>query len=536
MSVCKKCGAEFDDNTKFCPECGTPANESTTSNETIELRCKACNGIMTQEKDGEILVCPFCGSKELIKSSDTVAVEKIKQQTEFKKWEREDLKEQQQAKEKEERSYKFGAFGTISIVFAVICGFVSVFSFIGSRNFLGVLAGIIALVQMLLFLASVITRRGLIKSKLKYLPTLLMVAGFVLFIPYFITLAGQNNIQQSKGKEFGKLTWPDSKLAQMLPKAESEYGEVRWDRSDSINIYVGYTEKNQFEDYVNKCKEKGFTKDYDKDERRYSAYNEDDYSLRIYYDSKDKYMNISLDEPLEYTSDTVTTTVPTTTKATEKPTQKPTQAATKATEQPAEEFDVSLAISCEKNTLFSKYDVAVFVDNEKQGEMNHGTDKTFSVTLSKGKHTLRVEKSEDSSVNGETTFEVTNSQTYMFRIKCTNNQVEITKSENSENESQESKGSLESAANSIIDEAVSPDFKETMDSYEAWFDEYIAFMKKYSENPTDLEMLEEYSKWISDYSDYMEKLDSIDEDSLSAADLAYYLEVQTRITEKLANI
>ena len=86
--------------------------------------------------------------------------------------------------------------------------------------------------------------------------------------------------------------------------------------------------------------------------------------------------------------------------------------------------------------------------------------------------------------------------------------------------------------------AVSPSFKETMDSYEKFFDDYIAFMKKYKENPNDMELLTDYLDWMQKYSDYMEKLDSIDQDSLSDADLAYYIEVNTRISKKLleANI
>ncbi len=79
-------------------------------------------------------------------------------------------------------------------------------------------------------------------------------------------------------------------------------------------------------------------------------------------------------------------------------------------------------------------------------------------------------------------------------------------------------------------------FKETMDSYEAFFDEYIAFMKKYKENPSDLTLLGEYSEMMSKYSDYMDKMREIDTGSLSEADLAYYTEVHTRITNKLAEV
>lgn len=81
--------------------------------------------------------------------------------------------------------------------------------------------------------------------------------------------------------------------------------------------------------------------------------------------------------------------------------------------------------------------------------------------------------------------------------------------------------------------AVTPEFKEAMDSYEAFFDEYIDFMSKMSTTDSSAEMLSEYSEYMTKYADTMQKMDSIDEDKLSPADDAYYLEVMARITEKL---
>lgn len=84
--------------------------------------------------------------------------------------------------------------------------------------------------------------------------------------------------------------------------------------------------------------------------------------------------------------------------------------------------------------------------------------------------------------------------------------------------------------------AVTPEFKEAMDSYEAFFDAYIDFMNKMSTSDSTAEMLSEYSEYMTKYADTMEKMDAIDEDQLSPADDAYYIEVTTRITEKLAKV
>ena len=61
------------------------------SQNTIHLQCKSCGGNLDTDRNQSLIFCPFCGSRELLIDSDAVAVEKIRQQTEFKKWEREDL-------------------------------------------------------------------------------------------------------------------------------------------------------------------------------------------------------------------------------------------------------------------------------------------------------------------------------------------------------------------------------------------------------------------------------------------------------------
>ncbi len=84
--------------------------------------------------------------------------------------------------------------------------------------------------------------------------------------------------------------------------------------------------------------------------------------------------------------------------------------------------------------------------------------------------------------------------------------------------------------------AIRPDFKEAMDSYEAFIDEYIAFMKKY-QNASATEML----GMLSDYTDYLEKYGEAVakmqewEGDLNDEEMKYYLEVMTRINKKLTD-
>ena len=88
-----------------------------------------------------------------------------------------------------------------------------------------------------------------------------------------------------------------------------------------------------------------------------------------------------------------------------------------------------------------------------------------------------------------------------------------------------------------LDESrIRPEFKEAMDSCEQFYDEYVAFMQKYQENPGDLTLLADYASYITRYEEMMNKLDAIEEDDLTTAELAYYIEVTSRIQQKLLTI
>lgn len=80
---------------------------------------------------------------------------------------------------------------------------------------------------------------------------------------------------------------------------------------------------------------------------------------------------------------------------------------------------------------------------------------------------------------------------------------------------------------------VDPELKAFLDSYEQFVDEYVEFMKLYQQNPTDLTLLAKYTDIMQRYTDFMSKYNALDEDEMSDADLAYYIDVTARIEKKL---
>ncbi len=105
------------------------------------------------------------------------------------------------------------------------------------------------------------------------------------------------------------------------------------------------------------------------------------------------------------------------------------------------------------------------------------------------------------------------------------------KQESKKEESSKKESSKEEKSDS---DTVTPSFKEMMDEYEEFMNKYVDFMKSYDAN--DVTMLSEYTELLSQYNTYMDKVSKIDEDELSSADLAYYLDVTNRVNKKLLEV
>lgn len=105
VMFCSKCGNELSDGDAFCSKCG--AKVSTNSQSTIHLVCQNCGSVMDYDDERQIVACPYCGSKELIKESDDVKIERIKSNTVITKekldYEREQFAEEvRQKKDRED--------------------------------------------------------------------------------------------------------------------------------------------------------------------------------------------------------------------------------------------------------------------------------------------------------------------------------------------------------------------------------------------------------------------------------------------------
>lgn len=250
---------------------------------------------------------------------------------------------------------------------------------------------------------------------MKKLKKLLIIVVAIVVIAFIWKV--YNGIQMRNttplGDEYDEITWPTSAIAQLLPVPEDlSNGVISSDREDYLSVYLGKLSKDDYQSYVEQCKEKGFTVDYSSSDDYYFANNSEGYRLSVDYDVDRRMMDVSVSAPVE--------TIPTP-EATPEPTET-------TTEEPA-------------------------------------TDDTSS-------------------------------------------------------------------------EEVDPDFKATMDSYETTINNYCDFMEKYNNaGPEDTAaMLADYTSYLQQYTETIDALNSIDEASLSAADLAYYTEVNGRISQRLLEV
>ena len=116
------------------------------------------------------------------------------------------------------------------------------------------------------------------------------------------------------------------------------------------------------------------------------------------------------------------------------------------------------------------------------------------------------------------------------------NKVETEKATNSTQTTEESNktNTTNTETKTTAHTGLSKEFKEAMDSYEAFVDEYIAFMKKYSDsNGTDMSLIADYTKYMTKLDDATKKFEKWNDNNMNAEESAYYIQVQTRVNKKL---
>lgn len=320
-------------------------------------------------------------------------------------------------------------------------------------------------------------------------------------------------ISGGKGKD-EKIEWSKIELRDQLPEPPSNMGTLYENSDEEFWVSLDGVTDDQYNDYLDTCVGKGFTVDSKKDSNSYKAFNKAGYSLELSHYSDD--LSIQLKAPMEFAAISW-----------------PTGAAGKRLPSPK---SLSGKFDYENDDSFSVY-IGNTSKSDYEEYVKSCADKGFTVDYDKGNDYYNADDNDGWSISLK--YEGNNIMNIQIDAPDEKNSKDSksspTTSSSKSSDSTESKPTESGSSKNLIN-GMRKDFKDAMDSYETFMDEYVAFMKKYSDNPNDVGLLADYTKYMSKYADMVEKFDKWESEDLNDAELAYYIDVQTRVNKKLLEV
>ncbi len=313
----------------------------------------------------------------------------------------------------------------------------------------------------------------------------------------------------TSGEKTEKIKWNEMVLGAQLPEPAVNKGLIHANSLETLNIEVKKDSDSQFANYIVACKEKGFTIDAKSTSTFYTAYNSDGYKLRL--SDYSKMFSIKLEKPMEMSEIS--------------------WPASKAGNQlPVPESTVGKFSSEHDDDFF------VYIGNTSKESYNNYvkacSEKGFTVDYDKGDDYYRAKNGEGWRVSIKYEgFNIMSIDIDKPNSSSTDNTATAPAAPETEKAAEEN-----NANDTQLVNGMRKDFKEAMDSYEAFMNEYVEFMKKYESNPNDAKLLADYAKYMSKYADMCDKFDKWESQDLNTTEQAYYIDVQARVSKKLLEV
>lgn len=313
----------------------------------------------------------------------------------------------------------------------------------------------------------------------------------------------------TSGEKTEKIKWNEMVLGAQLPEPPVNKGIIHTNSLETLNIEVKKDSDSQFANYIVACKEKGFTIDAKSTSTYYTAYNSDGYKLSL--SDYSKMFGIDIKKPMEMSEIS--------------------WPASKAGNQlPVPESTVGKFSNEHDDDFF------VYIGNTSKESYNNYvkacSEKGFTVDYDKGDDYYRAKNSEGWSVSIKYEgFNIMSIDIDKPSSSSTDNTATAPAAPETEKAAEENKANDTQLVNGMR-----KDFKEAMDSYEAFMNEYVEFIKKYQSNPNDAKLLADYAKYMSKYADMCDKFDKWESQDLNTTEQAYYIDVQARVSKKLLEV
>lgn len=332
-----------------------------------------------------------------------------------------------------------------------------------------------------------------------------------------VVIAAIAVISSISGNKSEKIKWDDIILSEQLPEPPKKNGRINDNTAEALSVEIYKISDKQFNNYVEACKAKGFTVDSESDySSSYDAYNAAGYKLSLgYYGSRDQ-MEIELEKPIEMSA----ITWPTSKAGKQLPAPKSTTG--KFSYENDDGFNVYIG-----NTSKDDYNSYVKACSDKGFTVNYNKDDNFyDADNNAGWHvSIKYEGNNIMSIDIDAPSE-----------SSTATSASEGSTKPAESKQAQSKPAKTANNDSDMVDGMHRDFKEAMDSYEEFFDEYVAFMKKYENSDNPMSMFSDYTKFMSQYSETMQKLDEWKSKDLNTKEAAYLLDVTNRINKKLLEV
>ena len=292
-----------------------------------------------------------------------------------------------------------------------------------------------------------------------------------------------------------KIVWDDLILGEFLPKPTSTKGEIRTNSAEELSFDISNVSDKEYNDYIETCKEKGFNIDSKTSSYSYEAYNKKGYKLNLSHYGNDKEMRIQLNAPMEMS----TIAWPTSTAGNKIPAPKSTIGKF------SYEYDDNFLVYI-GDTTKEDYTEYVKICSEKGFNIDYSKDDYY--------------------------YYADNSEGWHIAINYVGNNIIRIEIDSPDDDSDNSSDS----SNEDVSDDINSDFKEAMDSYEEFINEYVDFMKKYKKNPNDISLIKNYADYMSRYAEFASDFSDWENEDLSTAEATYYIEVQSRVSKKMLEI
>lgn len=305
--------------------------------------------------------------------------------------------------------------------------------------------------------------------------------------------------------------WSDEiVLSNIIPEVKGTVDHTYENTEEELWITFKSVDDSQYKDYLTACKNRGFTVEEKTDSLGYTAFNADGYQIELTYFGSSEDLTILLKAPMEMDEIIF-----------------PIGQAGNAVPKPKSTFG---KIDYERDDRFSLY-----LGNTPKADYNEYVtaciDKGFTVGYRKDDKFYYAYNADGWYVSLEYVgFNV-------MRIDVRPPEEPDESDQSSDASKPETTNAPETSKPAEADASgLRSDFKEAMDNYESFMNDYVDFMKKYQANPTDLSLITDYATYINKYNELSQSFEKWDSSDMNDAETAYYLEVQTRVNNKLLEV